>query len=375
MILHIKDAKEIFSKIGSAVDTSDTISAVSQSLEMSAKGKVFTINVTNKEYYVQYKTELDNEEYFQATVNASLLLKLIPMITTETVEFVLQDNVLVVKGNGVYTIPIIYNGAEPLKLPEIKVDNYNTEFEISTATLQSILDYNAKELKKGTISRPEQKMFYLDSEGAITYTTGACVNMFNIDKPIKVLLSSKVVNLFKLFDSNTVKVRLSKEIREDGLTENKIAFITDNLCVYAYLNNDETLLERVPVTNIRGRATKEYPYQAIINKENILQAINRLLVFVKDNMKLSKFVFDFDRLTIYDTSGKSYETVPLERNCTGISSGESYSVYISLDTFKTTLETCFGDTFEFNFGDKKAVTVVRGPGKIVNIIPEKSYTN
>ena len=62
MILHIKDAKEIFSKIGSAVDTSDSLSAVSQALEMNATGRTLTVSVTNKEYYVQYKTELENEE-------------------------------------------------------------------------------------------------------------------------------------------------------------------------------------------------------------------------------------------------------------------------------------------------------------------------
>lgn len=372
MILHIKDAKEIFSKIGSAVDTSDSLSAVSQALEMSATGKTLTVSVTNKEYYVQYKTELENEEHFRVTVNSSLLLKLIPMITTETVEFVIEDNVLVVKGNGVYTIPIIYNGVEPLKLPEIKISNPDTVFEITTSNLQSILNYNAKELKKGTISRPEQKMFYLDEKGAITYTTGACVNMFDIDQPIKVLLSSKVVNLFKLFDDDTVKVFLSKETREDGIIESKIAFITSNLNIYAYLNNDETMIARVPVDNIRGRATKNYPYQAIINKDRILQAINRLLVFAKENMKLSKFVFELDRLTLYDVSGKSYETVSLEKNCVGISYGESYTVIVDLNEFKTTLETCFEDSFEFNFGDKRAVTIVRGPGKIVNIIPEKT---
>ena len=371
MILHIKDAKEIFSKIGSAVDTSDSISAVSQSLEMNAKGKTFTVSVTNKEYYVQYKAELETEEYFQATVNASLLLKLIPMITTETVEFIIQDNSLVVKGNGVYSIPIIYNGTEPLKLPEIKVNNPETIFDIPTTYLQSILNYNAKELKKGNISRPEQKMFYLDEEGAITYTTGACVNMFELPQPIKVLLPAKLVNLFKLFDKDTVKVALGSETREDGSSELKIAFVTEDLSIYSYLNNDETMLQRVPVKSIRDRANKEYPSTAIVNKDNLLQAINRLLVFVKQEAN-GKFVFDTDRLTVSDISGKSYETIPLEKTCTGIMYGESYTVIVKLEDFKTTLETCFEDTFEFSFCDKRAVTITRGPGRIVNIIPEKS---
>ena len=61
------------------------------------------------------------------------------------------------------------------------------------------MDYNVKELAKGIISNPDiQKLHYVDDKGALTFTSGACVNNFNLPKPIKILLNNKIVKLPRL---------------------------------------------------------------------------------------------------------------------------------------------------------------------------------
>ena len=50
---------------------------------------------------------------------------------------------------------------------------------VDSEVLKSISHYNVKELAKGIIINPDiQKLHYVDEKGALTFTTGACVNNF-----------------------------------------------------------------------------------------------------------------------------------------------------------------------------------------------------
>ena len=83
MILRAEELKDVCSKILPAVDSDGTLAT--ETLQVQAKDKVFSISVTNKEYFVTVRLEMDEEETFNATVNASLFLKLVSQITTDTI--------------------------------------------------------------------------------------------------------------------------------------------------------------------------------------------------------------------------------------------------------------------------------------------------
>jgi DNA polymerase III sliding clamp (beta) subunit (PCNA family) len=197
-IIRSEDLKDVCSKILTAVDSTE-LSLVTETLELIANGDTLTVGVTNREYFAEVKLKLEDINDFHATVNATLFLKLISQITTDTIELSVVENTLVVKGNGTYKLPLIFDGEELLKLPKIEIENVTAEFPISADTLNSILQYNSKELTKGTISKPVQKLYYVDELGAITFTNGACVNSFSLAQPIRVLFNNRLVKLFKLF--------------------------------------------------------------------------------------------------------------------------------------------------------------------------------
>ena len=198
MIIKTKDFKEVCSTILLGIDNTD-ISTLTETLELTTKNKTLYLNVTNGEYYVSVKFPLDHDEELHASVNANLFLKLISAVTTEDIELNKKDSFLQVKANGVYKIPFIYEDDELLKLPVININNPTTKLKISGEILNSILTYNSKELQRGTISKPVQKMYYVDERGCLTFTSGACVNYFELEKPIKLLFNSRLVKLFKLF--------------------------------------------------------------------------------------------------------------------------------------------------------------------------------
>lgn len=366
MILRIEDLKDVCNKILSAVDSSE-LSVLTETLELKAENKILYMSVTNREYYVKVKLDLGEDVSFHVTVNANLFLKLISQTTTDTVEITIDNNTLVVKGNGIYKLPLIYDNDKLLELPEIKINNVTSEFDISGDALVSILTYNSKEIAKGNIVRPVQKLYYVDENGAITFTTGACVNNFKLEKPIKILLNQKVVKLFKLFKNDKVHFKLGMDEISSEIIQTKVKFENDVVSITAILPSDSGLLASVPVDAIRKRTTEVYPYSVNINKDELIQAINRLLLFInsKEFVKTSStFEFGNEYVIIKDSSGinneKIYYSSPLD-NC-------NYTNSIDLLDLKSTLENCVEKYLTMNFGDGQAVVIARG--NVYNVIPE-----
>ena len=369
MILNTQELKQVTDKILSAVDSSE-VSNTTETLELEVKEDNLYINVTNKEYFVKAKLFLGYTEEFHVSVNANLFLNLISQITTEDIELTCDESSLHIKGNGNYKLPLIYDGDKLLVLPRITIDNSTVNMEIETSVLHSILKYNSKEMLKGFIAKPVQKMYYVDEQGAITFTTGACVNKFSLSKPVKMLLNAKVVKLFKLFTGEKVDFTLGYDALSDEIVQTKVCFEDDKIQLTAILQCDDSMLRSVPVNTVRGLAENIYPYSVTVGKNSLIQAINRLMVLsnrgVKGAIITAKFIFDKNKLIIKDTSGENIEEINYVNNCDAIET--PYEAIFDLNDIKLTLQVCEDAYLTLNFGESNAMVIART--NILNIIPE-----
>jgi hypothetical protein len=367
-IIRTEDLKDICSKILTAVDSTE-LSIVTETLELIANGDTLTVGVTNREYYAEVKFKLDEEQNFHATVNATLFLKLVSQITTDTIELGVDGNSLVVRGNGTYKLPLIFDGEELLKLPKIEIENKTAEFAISADILNSILHYNSKELTKGIISKPVQKLYYVDEFGAITFTNGACVNSFTLPQPIKVLFNNRLVKLFKLFKEGNVQFTMGHDALSEDIIQTKVQFSNGNVTITAVLSCDDTLLNSVPVKAIRSRANNEYPYSINISKSALVQTINRLTLFNAEgafSKPYGTFEFGEDNVVVYDSQKENKEIVMYNND--GSKVNGVYEAVFNLADLKTTIETCNEPYLCINFGDSSAMVISRG--NVKNVIPE-----
>lgn len=367
MICKVEDLKKISSILLSAVDSSD-ISKITDNLELKVENQFLNLSVTNGEYYVCTKLPVNDNIEFHATINASIFLKLLTKITTENVEFRIEDNSLVVSGNGEYKIPLIYDGDSMFTLPEISIDNVTTTFDIDSSTLKSILQYNSKELnKRAVISSPVQTLYYIDEEGAITFTSGACVNVFKLPKQIKILLNQKIVKLFKLFDDCQVKVNLGQDFIDGANTfQTKVSFESDVLKISAIILNNDSMIGTVPVKAIRDRAFTTYENSASFNRVEFLQAIERLLVFYGSASQLfAKFEFSAESVKIQTLSGEVNESI---RYTSSSGLTDVYEAILDLENIKTVLSSYNDSQITMNFGDGQAFVIIKP--NIYFIIPE-----
>lgn len=344
------------------------LSMVTNALEIHADNNNLHMSITNGEYKVSVTMPTNINCSFHATVNAELLLKLVSQITTENIDLCVKDNILMVVGNGEYKLPILYDNDVVLELPTINIENVVDEFDIDGAVLMSILNYNSKQLSIGTISKPIQKLYYIDNQGAITFTSGACVNMFNIPCDIKLLLNNKIVKLFKLFEGKLVHCIVGNDLISKDIIQTKIKFICEDVEVSAIVSCDNSMLNSMPVNAIRSRVEDVYDYSVTLDKSALLKSINRLMLFntKSDFVIYNKFIFGPQGLVLYDSTGNNKEELSYIKDGNKIDT--EYVANIDISELKGVLESCFESYVQLHFGNHEALLLNRS--HVYNIIPE-----
>ena len=217
---------------------------------------------------------------------------------------------------------------------------------------------------KGSSLDPKRKMCYIDEQGAITFNVGACVNSFKLDQPIKFLISSKIMKLFKLFkDNDKVKFKLGYD-NVNGEVVAKASFENKSICLTTVLSSDN-LKVGVPVQAIRGLVNNSYAYSINIDRVKLLEAIDRLSLLVDDGIEC-QFDFDEEFVKMSDKQGNNSEIIKYENS----KIDATYSARLDLGILKATLEGCVEQYLTMYFGDGRAVVVSRG--NVKNVIPEAS---
>ncbi len=366
MILKVKELQDACKCILEAVDTTTNL-VLNETLELEAKDGVLNLSVTNGEYFVTIKLNMETNDNFIATVNAKLFLSLIAKITTNDVEITCDNNILYVKANGSYKLPMIFDNDKLLKLNPIVINNVTNTFNIPSSVLLSILNFNSKQMLTGSVSRPVQKLYYVDEKGCITFTSGATVNTFSLAQPVRLLLNEKLVKLFKLF-AKSDDVSFSLGYDEVGANlQQKIKLETPSISVSSILVSDNSMLKSVPVEAVRGRANNTYPFSVNINKNELNEAIDRLLIFSNSGNVSSfcvRFKFSETSVALSSLDNKNEESIKYVNS----SLNSQYETLMNIKEIKTIIDNCQEQDLLLEFGNQEAVVIARG--NVKNVIPE-----
>ena len=374
MILKTKTFQEAANKILVAVG----LDRSAANLELAAKDTALYLRVTNREYYVAVKFDLEVPTDFRAVVDANLFLNLISGISTEEFELAINDTHVAVKaGKSNYKLAMIYENDQLMKLPIIKLDKeqVTVDMPIAQDILMSVLNVNGKEIQKAKkLDVNElQRYYYIDETGCFTFTTGACVNSFTLEKPIKLLLTDKVVKLFKLFDTD-VWMSYGHQVNKDNSLQPIVVFQTENVYVASRLLNDETCISKIkaPCDAMKNLIKEAYDHNLVLSASDLSAAISRLLMFYKNSSAKAdlSFVpaaieFTETELSISDLSGDNTEVITIENG--SITPG-SYSMGVNLIDLKAVLDSCKNEHITMNCGNHKSIIINRGT--ISNVIAE-----
>ena len=371
MIIKTKDFQDVAKKILLAT----SLDKNACNLELITKGSDLYLNVTNKEYFVAIKFALDTPEEFHATVDANLFLSLISALTTETFTLSIKKNSIEIKsGKSSYTLAMIYDNESLLTLTPITIQNKTVEMNISKDILDSIVNVNSRELEKikGVANVNELfELYYIDDTGCFTFNTGACLNAFKLEKPVKLLLNERIVKLFKLFNED-VHFSLGQDTEND-ISKTKIILETSTVYLAAIITCDDRLISKIqaPCEATKKYINDKYDYHVVISSTLLKEAINRLTLFTKNtndkqNMRFITMNIKItpDEFIISDNFG-NIESLPIEN---GSFVENEYEMIINIIDLKLVVESCKNEHITINCGNKRSIIVSRG--NISNLIPE-----
>lgn len=342
-------------------------------VELKLTGGTVFLSITDREYYLSVPVvDVENiDEDFRVVVEADKFLKLVNKTTTKNIQLSVADNVLYVKNNGSYKLPLIAdNTGKVVELPKITINNVTNSFTIKNAILQSVLKYNEKIFSLAG-AKGQFPFLYIDNTGAITYDNCACINSFTLEQPVSLFLTEKLVKLFKLFKSEDVNFTLGFDELPNGVMQQKVCFDDGDVVLYAILTTDSKVVDSFPAKSLRDIANSVSPHTVVISKEDLVGALDRISLF--RGALDSKFAyavrttFGQDGVKIEDYGQNNSEVVFYEESCPTLEDGKEYSTIFNIDVITMILNNCEDEFLTVSFG-AKALYISKA--NIVNIIPE-----
>ena len=369
IIIETEDFKSAAKKILAALSSDRNIN----SLELVARDDKLYTNTTNREFYASVAFPLKETAEFRAVVEAQKFLSIVSAIDSETFSLETEGKSLKLwTETSSYTLPMVYNDADELvDLPAIRVDDASVEMRIGLDVLQGILNYNTKEISKfhGVDTNELQKLYYITETGCFTFTTGACLFRFSLEKPVQLLLNERVVKLFKLFDSG-VDFAMGHGVSDAGRDFTTISLTNGDVYISALVNNDDRLLQKMkrPCEKANEFVSEGYDYRLTVDTASLRQALSRLSAF--SETKPSQFFpievsYEGGYLTFSsDHSGLGREKIKAENAVVET----PYIMHLNLTDLVAVVDSARVPFISLDFGNHKTVIATRG--QAVNMIPE-----
>ena len=284
---------------------------------------------------VNYSTEC--EEEMTVIVKADQFSKLINKTTKDTVTLKLTDNYLEVKGNGTYKVEIVSDEIYPTL--DIHIDK---EFNISYTTLSNAITSGGK--AKSNVPTDGVLFSYLIRNSEVI--TADAIKVYSTElegknlEEIELLIPPTLANLLLSIDIENVKFMID----EDCTT---LRAVGQNVTITGALQEGaDEYPDVIPLLN------SEYPYTCEIDVKEVLQALDRLDLFIGLYDKgIIDLVFSNVNMTLA-TSSKSVEVVEYTK---GIDLSEPFMISVNSGYLKDLFNAVDEPNVKIEFGTEETM--------------------
>jgi len=294
-----------------------------------------------------YITEQVDSDDFYAVVQANQFVKLISKLTSEDVSLDVVNNCLEVRGNGNYKIPVeidattgeIVEYPDPFK--KLRDEDLDMVGALGTQDIANILRALKPSLST-TMELPQYINYYLGDTAIATDTdTVGCYHKALATTPV--LVSPQAVDILGVYTS--------EEVLNIYKNNNRLLFCGDGFTLISYAMPG---VEKYAISKIMSHVGTDYPYKSKLPKQDLVQALERLSLFVspydEDTVYL-RFGVDGNSLQLSSKQSDSVECISYIESNTDM--GFECAVYFSMLTAQVKATT--GDTVEISYGASKSI--------------------
>ena len=295
------------------------------------------------------------QQDFYSIVNAEQFSKLVGKTTKEFIELNNNDNYLEVKGNGTYKLPIAINeDGEIIRFSETLIDLGTAVEEINLKELQEAIKTAKASLLK-TLEMPMLTGYYIGDNLITTDRQLVCkLDKKFVNSPI--LLSPEIADLLLIVDDSD-KISLQ-------ISDTTLLFKTNKYIIYGKeLQGKEDYTSGV-VSAVTKLTSLEYGNSIQINKKELLDALDRMGLFVEDyddNGIYLRFSKDNQCLEIQSKKSSGYEKlIPKGANMT-----ENFECLVNIEMLKSQLQSLTSDLVDLYYGQKTSIQLKEGNTTLV----------
>lgn len=284
------------------------------------------------------------------TVDADKFGKLIAKTTSEDIELIVIDDVLSVKANGTYKIPLIADEEGLVTFPALSETKGKTT-NVKLTSIMQAYNINKSALAK-TLENPALTGYYC---GDMVISTDANVitfndfKMFEQDEPL--LISPQLMQLLTLNKQEDIKLIADKTL---------LTFIADDMVVQGAVMEG---IEDFPADDVKAYLDEAFTSSCKVPKDLLLATLDRLALFIEPYDKNGAY-FTFGRKGINIHSKKDASTEII--NYVESKNFEPFMCCVDIPMLKEQLQANPDDTIKICYGNENALKIESG--KVTQVI-------
>lgn len=297
-------------------------------------------------------------ENFYVVVPIDIFSKLINKTTCESVILNLEENNLLVKGNGSYRISLPLDEEGLVKFPKPKdivtVEDKNEM--IKNSFIKSVINTNKASVAK-TYEVPCLTGYYIGEEMVISSDeNNACYNRINLLND-NVLVSTKVLDLLALSNYEEIKY-----VRK----QNYLMFFAEDLTLYTQELEGKDIFPVEPLMELYNNTT--FKSSCKVPKILLQSVIDRLMLFIEPYDKNAvTFTFTQNGLQISSRKMSGIEIV----NYTASEGFEPFIAIVDVVSLKAQIDAYQGEEIEIWYGLSNALKLQNGNiTQIISLLEE-----
>lgn len=284
------------------------------------------------------------------TVDADKFGKLIAKTTSEDIELIVIDDVLSVKANGTYKIPLIADEEGLVTFPALSETKGKTT-NVKLTSIMQAYNINKSALAK-TLENPALTGYYC---GDMVISTDANVitfndfKMFEQDEPL--LISPQLMQLLTLNKQEDIKLITDKTL---------LTFIAVDMVVQGAVMEG---IEDFPADDVKAYLDEAFTSSCKVPKDLLLATLDRLALFIEPYDKNGAY-FTFGRKGINIHSKKDASTEII--NYVESKNFEPFMCCVDIPMLKEQLQANPDDTVKICYGNENALKIESG--KVTQVI-------
>jgi len=304
---------------------------------------LITTDASNTLYVMQDGVEGDD---FYCVLQVEQFSKLVSRLTCENTTLELDDNILLVKGNGTYKIelPLDENG-DAIQYPDpvAEMGISGDRKEIGLSVVKTILNTNKAALAV-TMEQPEYTGYWVGDKVVATDTEKICgLNTKFFDTPA--LISAETMDLLGVMTEEKIEVYEQEDILE---------FVTKDCIVFGHKMEG---LEDYAIDAITGLLEEEFQSKCKISKNDLLALLDRIALFVGtyDNKAIT-LTFTEKGIDVSSKQSNGVETITYMES----KGFKPYTCQIAIDVLIQQVKANSADSIELQYGNEQSIKIVDG---------------